>query len=124
MDLMLELNADISLDGSHAHLTSPLAPIFSSPNFTLKTPPIAFFPVFGETINVISQLIVKARSSIPRGLDHAAQLADVGFGHFRGGSSIPSGLDHTAQGWPDSQRAYPGFLPFGSTTLKGLNLKS
>jgi hypothetical protein len=45
-------------------------------------------PSDGETINVISQLIVKARSSIPRGLDHAAQ------------------------GWPDSQRAYPGYRPF------------
>src|SRR5208337_1354395 len=24
--------------------------------------------------------------------------------------SIPKGLDHSAQGWPDSERAYPGWL--------------
>jgi hypothetical protein len=37
--------------------------------------------------------------------------------------SIPTGLHHSAQGWPDSERAYPGWLHLISTTLKGLNIK-
>jgi len=38
-------------------------------------------------------------------------------------SSIPKGLHLSAQGWPDSQRAYPGCSRLSSTTLKGLNIQ-
>ena len=33
-------------------------------------------------------------------------------------SSIPTGLPLSAQGWPDSERAYPGSSHLSSTTLK------
>src|ERR1039458_3533350 len=36
-------------------------------------------------------------------------------------SSIPKGLHHVAQGWPDSERDYPGFWYLYVTTLQGLN---
>jgi len=39
-------------------------------------------------------------------------------------SSIPTGLDHSAQGWPDSERAYPGCPHLIPTTLQGLNTRN
>ena len=37
------------------------------------------------------------------------------------GLPILKGLNHSAQGWPDSERAYPGYRNLKPSTLKELN---